>query len=217
MLDRGIELVYTEDLDALNPHNLARYPVILLYGNHPALSPEQEKALIGFVESGGGLVALHSASAMFTNSSAYIALIGAEFAHHGEGTVSTHVAEPEHPAMAGFEPFTSWDETYVHRRHNLQGRTVLEYRGSEPWTWVREQGDGRVFYTAWGHDHRTWRQPGFHDLVSAGHPLGRLSRSLRHIPSRVAVSLRGGLRALLSAARQAPWRQVGEHATPPSA
>ena len=51
-------------------------------------------------------------------------------------------------------------------------RTVLAYREEkgkrEPWTWVRTHGKGRVFYTAWGHDQRTWTNPGFHNLVQRG-------------------------------------------------
>jgi putative membrane-bound dehydrogenase-like protein len=38
----------------------------------------------------------------------------------------------------------------------------------EPWTWVRTQGKGRVFYTASGHDERVWKQPAFHQLLKAG-------------------------------------------------
>ena len=38
----------------------------------------------------------------------------------------------------------------------------------EPWTWVRKHGKGRVFYTASGHDHRVWKNPGFHRLIDAG-------------------------------------------------
>src|SRR5690625_5497657 len=70
--------------------------------------------------------------------------------------------------MAGFDGFASWDETYVHQMHNQENRTVLSYRDEEPWTWVRAQGDGRVFYTAWGHDERTWQNPGFHELLERG-------------------------------------------------
>src|SRR5262249_8593899 len=51
-------------------------------------------------------------------------------------------------------------------------RTILEYRvegdKKEPWTWVRTQGKGRIFYTAWGHDQRTWGNPGFQELVERG-------------------------------------------------
>lgn len=41
-------------------------------------------------------------------------------------------------------------------------------RKSEPWTWVRTEGQGRVFYTAWGHDQRTWGNPGFQNLLERG-------------------------------------------------
>ena len=40
--------------------------------------------------------------------------------------------------------------------------------GREPWTWVREQGKGRVFYTAYGHDERVWGHPMFQRLVRNG-------------------------------------------------
>ncbi|MFM7205805.1 MAG: PVC-type heme-binding CxxCH protein, partial [Planctomycetaceae bacterium] len=52
------------------------------------------------------------------------------------------------------------------------GRTVLEERVEgdrhEPWTWVRTEGKGRVFSTAWGHDQRTWGNAGFQNLVERG-------------------------------------------------
>src|SRR5699024_7044379 len=74
----------------------------------------------------------------------------------------------DHEIMEGFEGFKSWDETYVHQKHNTKNRTVLSYRGEEPWTWIRTQGEGRVFYTAWGHDQRTWQNPGFMKLLERG-------------------------------------------------
>ena len=44
----------------------------------------------------------------------------------------------------------------------------VEESHHEPWTWVKEHGKGRVFYTAYGHDERTWSNPGFHKLVKEG-------------------------------------------------
>jgi hypothetical protein len=35
-------------------------------------------------------------------------------------------------------------------------------------TWVRSQGQGRVFYHSGGHDVRTWEQPNFQELVARG-------------------------------------------------
>lgn len=173
MLDRGIELFYTSDLEDIHLGNLRRYDAVLFYANYhephyPQTDPQMIADLVQYVEEGGGFVPVHSASGNFRDSDEYIALLGGAFASHGVGTFSTRIAEPDHPVMKGFTGFASWDETYVHQKHNEENRTVLSYRDDEPWTWVRTQGDGRVFYTAWGHDERTWQNPGFHELLERG-------------------------------------------------
>ena len=169
MLNRGIALYYTEDLDDINLENLRRYDALLLYANYEGDLPEaQEEALITYVEEGGGFVPVHSASGNFRTSQPFIRLLGGQFDSHGTGVFRTRSAAPEHDIMRGYEGFESWDETYVHRNHNPNGRTVLEVRDEEPYTWVRTQGAGRVFYTAWGHDQRTWQNPGFQDLLERG-------------------------------------------------
>jgi putative membrane-bound dehydrogenase-like protein len=169
---RGIELSYTDSTEALNAKTLARYDGLLIYANIVKISPDQEKALLDYVASGKGLIPLHCASYCFLNSPKYIELVGAQFKSHGNGNVRTTIAAPNHPIMKGFDRFESFDETYVHTKHNEQDRTVLEYRldkkTKEPWTWVRTHGKGRVFYTAWGHDDRTWGNEGFQDLVERG-------------------------------------------------
>jgi uncharacterized protein len=169
---RGINLTYTEKLDDLNSEILAKFDALVIYANTTRISPGQEKALLDFVEGGGGFVPLHCASYCFLNSPKYVALVGAQFQRHGMGEFDTKIVDPAHPIMRGIEPFRTWDETYVHTKHNEKDRHVLQVRaegnGEEPWTWVRTQGKGRVFYTAYGHDARTWQEPGFHDLIERG-------------------------------------------------
>lgn len=171
---RNITLDYTDKLDDVNPTKLGSYEALLIYANIDSITPEAEQAILDYVSAGHGLVPLHCASYCFRNSPQYIALVGAQFKSHNTGVVHTNIVAPEHPIMAGFGGFESWDETYVHTKHNDQDRTVLETRptgegkAEEPWTWVRTQGKGRVFYTAWGHDQRTWAQPGFQNLVERG-------------------------------------------------
>jgi putative membrane-bound dehydrogenase-like protein len=169
---RGIEITYTDKVADLNPQVLDGYDGLIVYANITKIAPEEEKALLDFVEGGKGFIPLHCASYCFLNSPRYIALVGAQFLRHGTGTFRTTIAQPDHPVMKGFKGFESWDETYVHTKHNEKNRTVLEYRedrnGREPWTWVRTQGKGRVFYTAWGHDEPTWGNPGFQNLVERG-------------------------------------------------
>jgi putative membrane-bound dehydrogenase-like protein len=170
--DRGMDIEFVGNVSAINAKTLARYDGLILYTNTPKITPEQEKDLLDYVEGGKGLIVLHCASYAFQNSPKYIALVGAQFKSHGTGTFRTTIVEPDHPIMKGYKGFESWDETYVHTKHNEKDRTVLEYRVDdkvkEPWTWVRTQGKGRVFYTAWGHDQRTWSNPGFHELVERG-------------------------------------------------
>lgn len=169
---RGIDMFYTDDAADLNPENLRQYHVLMAYNNQGNITPSQLQALLGFVRNGGGFVPIHSASAAFQNSPEYIALVGASFARHDTATFSAVRVEPNHPAIAGVPEFESWDETYVHSNHNPAGRTVLAVRREngvdEPYTWVRTEGRGRVFYTAWGHDERTWTNPGFQDLIERG-------------------------------------------------
>jgi putative membrane-bound dehydrogenase-like protein len=169
---RGIDLTYTDKVDALNAKTLAGYDGLVIYANTTAITPEQEKALLDFVAGGKGFIPLHCASYCFLNSPKYMELVGAQFQRHNTGTFRTIIAAPDHPIMKGFKGFESWDETYVHTKHNEKDRTVLEYRQEgqrkEPWSWVRTHGKGRVFYTAWGHDERTWGNPGFQNLVERG-------------------------------------------------
>ena len=167
-----VQLDYATTVDALNAENLRQYDAVLLYANHPRITPEQFAALSDFVESGHGFVPVHCASACFGHSLDFVKLVGGRFKSHRSGVFKASVINPSHPAMKGFAEFEAWDETYVHADHNPEARTVLMERVEgevrEPWTWVREQGKGRVFYTASGHDEHTWKDASFQKLLFNG-------------------------------------------------
>ena len=171
LASRGIELTYSDDMRDINSAKLAGYDALAIYANVTEISPEQEAAMLDFVALGGGLVPIHCASYCFHNSPKYIELVGAQFQRHGTGVFKESIINHDHPVTKGLEEIESWDETYVHAKHN-EDRTVLSERrddeGAEPWTWVRNHGKGRVFYTAWGHDQRTWSNEGFHALMESG-------------------------------------------------
>jgi putative membrane-bound dehydrogenase-like protein len=172
MAARNITMTYTDKLDDLNPENLAKYDGLVIYANHAQGKPEQVKAILDYVAAGKGFIPLHCASYCFINDKDYVDLVGAQFRSHTTGIFRVENVKPDHPIMKGYGGFASWDETYTHTKHNEKDRTVLEYRSErdlkEPWTWVRTHGRGRVFYTAWGHDARTWTNDGFHNLVERG-------------------------------------------------
>jgi putative membrane-bound dehydrogenase-like protein len=199
----GIDVAYTEDLNDLNDDNLARHDCLLIYANHTKIAPAQEAALLRFVEGGKGLVAVHCASYCFLNSPKYIALVGGQFKGHQTGVFRPKIVDGKHPAMKGVEEYEAWDETYEHHRLGDDLRLLMVRESGakrEPWTWVRTQGKGRVFYTASGHDERVFRNAGFQKLLAqgirwaAGKPdHDYVTEPLKRIPAEVPQYLgRGG-------------------------
>lgn len=168
----GIQVEYTEDLQKLTVENLKRYDALLVYANIDNLDDAPANAILTYVAEGGGYVPVHCASFCFRNQPKLVALCGAQFSRHGTGDFPTRVSLDNHPITRGLMPFVTWDETYEHVQHNEENRTVLQTRdeagNSEPWTWIRTHEKGRIFYTAYGHDNRTWENPGFHALVERG-------------------------------------------------
>lgn len=174
---RGIEMQYTDDVGVLKLETLNQFDGLLLYANIDNISKDGADALLAYVDSGKAFIPLHCATYCFRNDERIVALMGGQFLKHGGEEFTTEIQEPEHPIMRGYGNFSSWDETYVHTKHNPENRTVLEYRVQggqadgktrEPWTWTRVEGQGRIFYTAWGHDSRTWTNPGFQNLIERG-------------------------------------------------
>ncbi len=167
----GINFTYTDNPEDLNKETLANYDGLMIYANHEKITPEEEEALLGFVDEGKGFIPIHCASFCFQNSPRYIDLVGGQFLKHDTGTFVATIVNREHPVMQSLDTFSTWDETYVHGKLT-NDRTVLMERiegdHHEPWTWVKEQGKGRVFYTAYGHDERTWSNPGFQKLIRQG-------------------------------------------------
>ncbi|MFO0808435.1 MAG: PVC-type heme-binding CxxCH protein [Gemmataceae bacterium] len=167
----GIDTTFTVDVAELTPQTLAKYDALMIFRDSGDLPATNETALMDFVEGGKGVVAVHCASHTFRNSSRYTTLVGGRFWKHGTGTFSAKIIDAQHPAMRGLAPFSSWDETYRHNELGDDIRVLMareESGGYEPYTWVRQQGKGRVFYTALGHDEKTWKEPGYHALLANG-------------------------------------------------
>ncbi len=157
---------------------LNRFDALLIYANHKEITPIQWKNLNAFIDAGGGFLPIHCSSWCFQNEPGFDQLVGGRFAGHKKGVFKVSTIEPEHPAIEGVPELKAWDETYFHKSHNEEGRIVLQVREvsgpddnitePEPWTWIRTQGKGRIFYTASGHDERVWSRSEFHELLESG-------------------------------------------------
>jgi putative membrane-bound dehydrogenase-like protein len=167
----GINFTYTDNPEDLNKEKLANYDGIMIYANHENITKPQEEALLEFVNSGKGFIPVHCASFCFQNSPEYISLVGGQFQKHDTATFVASIIDKEHPVMESVDTFSTWDETYIHHKLTDDRKVLMErVEGDhhEPWTWVKDHGKGRVFYTAYGHDERSWGNPGFHQLLKQG-------------------------------------------------
>lgn len=171
LFQKGINLTYTTDVSDLNESKLNNYDGLMIYANHESISSEQESALKSYIQSGKALIPIHSASFCFQNSPWYISAVGGQFSTHDVGDFTVDIVDKEHPIMEGINEFETWDETYVHSQLNQDMHVLMErVEGDhkEPYTWIREEGKGRVFYTAYGHNEKTWEKDEFQALVANG-------------------------------------------------
>lgn len=167
---QGINLTFVEDLAKVTRGNLDQYDALIVYANHE--KDKAPEAILPWVRDGGALIALHSACGNFHPSKDWFDLVGGRFKSHEGAEFSPRTVDFEHPITKNLPVLKAWDETYQHKdltadRHLLQVRDAMN-KGeteAEPWTWTRQEGRGRVFYTASGHDLRCWNETAYQVLV----------------------------------------------------
>ena len=134
------------------------------------------KNLTEFVKNGGGFLGTHGATDCNKKVSEYIDMVGGAFYGHPWGpnqTVTITVDEPEHGLCKGiFEAneFQFQDEIYEFNKFSKDKLRVLLSLNVEksdppkkkmktsyiPIAWLKEYGEGRVFFSSLGHSTNTW-------------------------------------------------------------
>ena len=133
---------------------------------------------------GKGLVGTHASTAALGGWREYGEMIGGFYANHIAQDVVLKAEEPGHPLVAFLvaEPWKINDEIYIVRepysREKLRVLLSLDLNhmadpGKRPdkdyaVSWVRNWGDGRVFYTVLGHNEATHWNPLFLRHLLAG-------------------------------------------------
>ena len=133
------------------------------------LTPAQEAGLFSFVESGKGLVGVHG-TAWWIGGRA-VDLIGGHANWHPPGlTFTVNIDTPHHPITAGIHDFDVEDEIYISAYEpTLQILASAQWHGrAHPMAWVKNFGQGRVFYTTLGHTADTFMRPTMQQLVTQG-------------------------------------------------
>ncbi len=175
---------FADTYDVFTNENLQQYDVVLL-NNTTGMTfqkPSQQNALLDFVAAGKGLAGIHAASDNFGRHPECRALIGGQFGGHpwnAGGTWAFKLDDPDHVLNAAFDGRGFWhsDEIYQYGADSYEGPKVLRLLVSldmnqnevskqikdgpreVPVSWIREAGEGRVFYTNFGHREETFRNP----------------------------------------------------------
>lgn len=183
----AFDVTATEDVAEFTIENLGRYAAVVFFttGELP-MSEAQKAALLDFVRSGHGFLGVHSATDTFYAWPEYLKLIGGYFdGHPWHQTVRIKVADPANPLVSFLgASLEIGDEIYQFRDFDDRGSHVLlrldetsvdltragVHRRSYGWplAWTRSFGQGRVFYTALGHEAAVWRDPRYQRLLLNG-------------------------------------------------
>lgn len=143
------------------------------------------RVLTGFVEGGGGLLALHTAVICFDDWAGWKALLGGQWrwgrsSHPPRGPIEAAPTAASHPITAGAARFALRDEVYgdLDMLPGIEPLMAADAgAGKQPVLWAREVGAGRVVTDLLGHDRAALEQP-MHRRI-----LCRAARWLAHDPT----------------------------------
>ncbi|MEH6581339.1 MAG: ThuA domain-containing protein [Halioglobus sp.] len=186
--ENGWGIFQTENGAVMAPELLEKFDVIVWNNTSgTTLSEQQQSAFKDYLEQGGGFVGIHAAGGdpwyswkWYVND-----LIGAQFIGH---TMDPHFQDADVLVLESADPIVAhlpsrWrvpaEEWYgFDSSARDKGHTVLlaldeetydpnnsGMEGEHPSTWKRDIGQGRMFYTAIGHQAATYDLPEFREMV----------------------------------------------------
>ncbi len=196
MLERTgkFEVRVNEEMTGTTADTFANYDVLVMNWNDWKKSRGKwwgdaaQQALLEYVRSGKGLVAVHAANNAFWGWEEFDKLVGGTWRDRaGHAPIHTYTVDnkaADDPIMKGIPAFQVTDELY----HNLDIQPNIHVLGTafddpkncgkdgkncgngknEPLIWTVNYGQGRVFQTALGHDVNAMKAPGFIATLQRG-------------------------------------------------
>jgi type 1 glutamine amidotransferase len=193
LAQHGFAVEIVSDAKDFNPKMLAEFPAVLLCKcdevskteKNPWKTEEVQKAFIKYVEGGGGLVAVHSATVAGKDTEALDKLIGCRFTFHPNAVPVTVQPVKPHPVTEGVGMFCEKDEHYniniIAGDADVLLASYSPPQGDEskyqedPYHntpaaicaagYVRTQGKGRVCVLTPGHTADVWHNTHFQKLL----------------------------------------------------
>jgi type 1 glutamine amidotransferase len=164
----GFAFQHVTSLEKL-PADLSRYSAMVLYYHRKAISDRALGRLDDFVRGGGGILAIHSATASFKESQRYFEILGGRFIGHGP-VENFEVRGRKYDIFNGIESFSIRDELYIHElQPGIDVHFTIAHDGQEsPAVWTHSYGAGRVCYAVPGHTTESMKHPAMQEILRRG-------------------------------------------------
>lgn len=178
--------VELENCGRINKDTLKQFQAVLFFTTGNPTTKDELNDLMEWTKAGGAFAGTHCGSDTLYNT-AYGDFIGGYFKTHPPiTTIKVKIEDPKHPAAVGFtngQPYK--DEIYIFRdepysRDKLHIILSCEDGSFKPnpqqarkdndyaLAWCKEEGKGKVFYTAFGHMKEVWKDPAFQKHLFGG-------------------------------------------------
>ncbi len=168
---REFTIFRSRNLEELPMLEWSDFCAVVLYFHHQKATPAALEALDEYTQLGGGVLAIHSASASFKDNPGYQNVLGGRFISHGPVERFRVEPDPAYRNVFGIAaPFMLRDELYRHEWDpaNQVHFWVKTPTGREPLVWTREHGLGRVCYCAAGHTAASMSSPQLQQILTRG-------------------------------------------------
>ena len=172
----------------MSPSALKRYDAVVFANTTGELGTPDMDHFLRWIRGGKAFIGMHSATATGQEGDPrYHEMVGALFKVHGnQADGILHIDRPTHPAAAGLKSGQKLFEEYYHftdPAHLIRKRATvlaslkvqpLDALGGAgkpkdmPMAWVRRYGQGRVFYTALGHQTWIWDSAWYRQHIKGG-------------------------------------------------
>ena len=174
-----IVVTATENLADVSASRLGSTEVLMfaLTTGELAFDETQKRAIVEFVNGGGGFIGFHSATDTLYEWPDYGRIVGAYFKEHPWVQPATVTVEDRaHPTTSGLGAAFALAEEFYTFRTNPRGSVhvlltldpaSVGAQGDFPLAWTQTIGRGRSYYNALGHFPDTWNDGRFQMQIAA--------------------------------------------------
>lgn len=173
---QGFTFRHVRSLEQM-PADFESHSALVLYYHEKTISQAALRRLEAFVKNGGGVLAIHSATASFQGEKHYFEILGGRFTGHGEvGECEIRRTHPERSEgikdeiFGGIESFSVIDELYIQElQPGIEVHFTAKQAGLEaPAVWTYRYGQGKVCYCMPGHTSRSMQHPAMREILQRG-------------------------------------------------